>query len=61
MTSDRRNHMGLGNRTPATLEEYNDYKTRFNNWGRWGENDQLGTLNHINTASTKYALAVIPK
>ena len=44
MTSDRRNHMGLGNRTPATLEEYNDYKTKFNNWGRWGENDQLGTL-----------------
>ena len=59
MTSDRRNHMGLGNRTPATLEEYNDYKTRFNNWGRWGENDQLGTLNHINTASTKYAISLV--
>ena len=30
-----------------TVEQYNSYKERFNNWGRWGQDDQLGTLNHI--------------
>ena len=39
--------MSLADRTPPTVDEYNAYKERFSNWGRWGEDDQLGTLNHI--------------
>lgn len=35
-----------------TREQYEVYRQRFNNWGRWGEGDQLGTLNHI-TADTR--------
>jgi kynurenine formamidase len=36
-----------GDRTVPTVAEYQAYKERFNNWGRWGADDQLGTLNHI--------------
>ena len=39
--------MSLADRTPPTPEEYRAYKRRFNNWGRWGADDNLGTLNHI--------------
>lgn len=33
-------------RAPS-VDEYEGYKERFTNWGRWGEGDELGTLNHI--------------
>jgi len=39
--------MGLADRTPPTAEEYADYRKRFSNWGRWGSDDELGTLNFI--------------
>ena len=39
--------MGVADRTPPTAEEYLAYKERFSNWGRWGEDDRFGTLNHI--------------
>lgn len=42
--------MSLSTRTPPTPDEYAAYKERFNNWGRWGDDDQLGTLNHITPA-----------
>lgn len=51
--------MGLQDRTPTNVEEYASYKTRFSNWGRWGEDDQLGTLNHITDDRVKYAASLI--
>ncbi|MBX7110266.1 MAG: cyclase family protein [Dehalococcoidia bacterium] len=39
--------MSLADRTPPTAEEYASYRERFSNWGRWGADDRLGTLNHI--------------
>ncbi len=51
--------MGLKNRTPTTVQEYLDYKTRFSNWGRWGDNDQFGTLNHITPNLVKEAAGLI--
>jgi len=39
--------MGLKERTPPTADEYALYPERFSNWGRWGEEDERGTLNHI--------------
>jgi len=51
--------MGLQDRTPTSVEEYASYKTRFNNWGRWGKDDQLGTLNHITDDQVKYAATLI--
>ena len=39
--------MSLADRTPPTAAEYENYRKRFSNWGRWEERDELGTLNHI--------------
>jgi hypothetical protein len=32
---------------PPTREEVLDYFSTLSNWGRWGKDDQLGTLNLI--------------
>jgi kynurenine formamidase len=42
-------------RTPLTTEDYLEYVTRFSNWGRWGKDDQLGTLNFIDNNKRKEA------
>lgn len=48
--------MSLADRTIPTPEEIEAYKECFSNWGRWGDDDQLGTLNHITEdARTKAA------
>src|SRR6202011_4667033 len=39
--------MGLADRTPPSASDYAAYRTRFCNWGRWGDDDELGTLNLI--------------
>jgi len=39
--------VGLADRTPPTAEDYREYPTRFRNWGRWGDDDELGTLNFV--------------
>jgi kynurenine formamidase len=51
--------MSLANHTPPTVEEYNAYKERFSNWGRWGAGDQLGTLNHITEETRRAATALV--
>ena len=50
--------MGLADRTPPTLEEFEGYRERFRNWGRWGPDDALGTLNHITPEVRRHALAL---
>lgn len=30
------------------MEDYRDIGKRLSNWGRWGADDRLGTLNHLN-------------
>jgi kynurenine formamidase len=51
--------MSLENRTPPTPDEYRAYKQRFSNWGRWGDDDHLGTLNHITPQRTVAAAALV--
>jgi kynurenine formamidase len=34
---------------PPTEEDIRSWFSKYSNWGRWGENDSLGTLNHITT------------
>lgn len=51
--------MGLRDRRPTTKEEYTDYMVRYNNWGRWGKDDQLGTLNHISAGGMQYAAGLV--
>ncbi|MGB2693999.1 MAG: cyclase family protein [Dehalococcoidia bacterium] len=51
--------MSLADRTPPTPEEYRAFKERFSNWGRWGKDDQLGTLNHITEEKRRAATALV--
>jgi kynurenine formamidase len=51
--------MSLADRTPPTTEEYDSYRERFKNWGRWGANDELGTLNHVTDATRLAAAALV--
>ena len=50
--------MGLADRTAPSVEEYEAYRDRFSNWGRWGDHDELGTLNHITVATRRAAAAL---
>ena len=36
--------------TEVTVELLEQYCSDYRNWGRWGDDDQLGTLNHITPA-----------
>jgi kynurenine formamidase len=51
--------VSLAGRTPPTVEEYQAYKKRLSNWGRWGDEDQLGTLNHITSEVRLSAAALV--
>ena len=51
--------MSLADRTPPTESEYANYRKRFSNWGRWGERDELGTLNHITPEARRAAAALV--
>ena len=51
--------MGLAERTPPTAEEYAAYRDRFRNWGRWGADDELGTLNLITDDTRRSAAALV--
>ena len=51
--------MSLADRTPPTVDEYEGYKERFSNWGRWGDDDELGTLNHITEDVRRRAAALV--
>jgi kynurenine formamidase len=42
--------------TPALLEEY---CSKFRNWGRWGPDDEIGTLNFITPDVVKHAASLV--
>ena len=43
----------------VTQEIFDRWKTEYSNWGRWGADDQLGTLNLITPAKRKQAAALV--
>ena len=51
--------MGLEDRTPPSVEEHRAWRERFRNWGRWGEDDQLGTLNLITPEVRAHAASLV--
>ena len=51
--------MTLADRRPPTAEEFLDYKRRFSNWGRWGAEDESGTLNFITEDVRRAATALV--
>lgn len=48
-----------GTRPLVTQAEYDRWQTELSNWGRWGKDDELGTLNLITPAKRKQAAALV--
>ena len=44
---------------PVTAAEYERWKTELSNWGRWGKDDQIGTLNLITAEKRRQAAALV--
>lgn len=51
--------MSLADRTPPTIEEFATYPDRFSNWGHWGDDDRLGTLNLITPEVRAHAAGLV--
>ncbi|MCH9009199.1 MAG: cyclase family protein [Chloroflexi bacterium] len=45
--------------TIPTQDEVLSYFDKLSNWGRWGEEDELGTLNFLSPAKTKRAVSLV--
>src|SRR5436190_23312558 len=43
----------------VTREQFEKWKKDLNNWGRWGKNDEIGTMNLITPAKRKQAAALV--
>jgi hypothetical protein len=43
----------------VSLAEFDDIFESVKNWGKWGADDQLGTLNYINAAKVCEAAALV--
>ncbi len=44
---------------PKNLDEFDAYFKKVSNWGRWGKDDELGTLNLITDAKRKQAASLV--
>ena len=47
------------NRQELTNELLEEYCARFNNWGRWGDDDELGTLNFITPEKIRESASLV--
>src|SRR5437762_3272010 len=43
----------------VTPQQFEQWKKDLNNWGRWGKNDEIGTMNFITPAKRKQAAALV--
>jgi kynurenine formamidase len=48
-----------GTRPLVTQAQYERWQTELSNWGRWGKDDELGTLNLVTAAKRKQAAALV--
>jgi kynurenine formamidase len=46
-------------RTPKNADEFDTYFKQVANWGRWGKDDELGTVNLITDAKRKQAASLV--
>ena len=51
--------MSIETRTPPSADEYDRWRTDYCNWGRWGGDDELGTLNFITPHVRRRAAALV--
>jgi len=47
-----------GSHRLVTQAEYDRWQTELSNWGRWGPNDEMGTLNLVTAAKRKQAVSL---
>lgn len=47
-----------GSRPPVTGEQIDRWMKEANNWGRWGKEDELGTMNLITSAKRQQAISL---
>ena len=47
-----------GNRSPVNADEFDQLFQQVKNWGRWGADDELGSVNLITAAKRKQALSL---
>jgi len=50
---------GASSRPLITRAEYERWQTELSNWGRWGKDDELGTLNLVTPAKRKQAASLV--
>ena len=50
---------GSPSRPLVSETQFEAWQTELSNWGRWGKDDQLGTLNLITPEKRKAALALV--
>ena len=50
---------GSSARPLVTKAQFEAWQTTLSNWGRWGKDDQLGTLNLVTPAKRRAALALV--
>jgi hypothetical protein len=50
---------GTSSRPLVSEAQFEAWQTELSNWGRWGKDDELGTLNLITPAKRKAALALV--
>src|SRR5271169_230476 len=50
---------GSPSRPLVSEAQFEAWQTELSNWGRWGKDDQLGTLNLITPAKRRAALALV--
>jgi hypothetical protein len=43
----------------VTQQQFDQWKKDLNNWGRWGKDDEIGTMNLITPAKRKQAAALV--
>src|SRR5262249_51188017 len=48
------------NQSQVTKQQFDEWMTKFSNWGRWGKDDQRGALNLI-TAEKQRQATTLPK
>ena len=50
---------GAASRPVVTEAQFEAWQTELSNWGRWGKDDQLGTLNLVTPARRRAAMALV--
>ncbi len=51
--------MALADRRPPTQAEYDSWREKFSNWGRWGADDELGTVNFVTPEVRRAAAGLV--